>query len=649
MRDTHQRRPGEITGGADATAFTFRGARGPRAAAIGRVRRSPAERVASAFRRTISGRCFRLPSLRQGSGGPPERSARRWKTEATHLFTRAIAVWIIGVAGLQAQSSNPPARVDARLASPPAVRTAGQQPAPPPRVLSLDAALALADETNELVTIAEAGVTRAESDERRARSEWFPQLSAFASYDRALASEFEGIFDSAGPPCTPFTLNPQAPLDDRVAEIERALRDCPPTGDVFGGGGAGGNGTDGDDDRSLPFGRANTYRLNLAFSQNVYAGGRLAAQLARARLGRTSAGLGVRTTRAQLALDVAQAYFDAVLGERLLVIAEATFAQAEQTAQQVQQQREAGRMAEFDLLRAQVTRDNQRPEVIRRRSERDLAQLRLKQLLEIPLDTPLQLEANLEAEVLPMPATRFAEAVAAAESSVGPRVRTVVTQAQNDVQQREESVRIARAQRLPAISISSSYGRVAYPATVPSFGDFRTNWTIGASAQVPLFTGGRLKADEMAARADLTETQARLQLARELATLDEASARLELANARAAWEATSGTVQQAVRAHEIAELRYREGLSTQLELSDARLLLQQAQSARAQAARAVQIARVRLALLPDLPLATGTALQQAQGTLQNAQPQPAPAPVQPAAQGTAPGTPGAAAPGTQRQ
>jgi outer membrane protein TolC len=61
-------------------------------------------------------------------------------------------------------------------------------------------------------------------------------------------------------------------------------------------------------------------------------------------------------------------------------------------------------------------------------------------------------------------------------------------------------------------------------------------------------------------------------------------------------------VEQATRAYEIAELRYREGVSTQLELSDARLLLAQAQVNRAQAARDLQVARARLALLPDLPL-----------------------------------------------
>jgi hypothetical protein len=72
----------------------------------------------------------------------------------------------------------------------------------------------------------------------------------------------------------------------------------------------------------------------------------------------------------------------------------------------------------------------------------------------------------------------------------------------------------------------------------------------------------------------------------------------------ASWEASAGTVQQAQRAYEIADLRYREGVSTQLELSDARLLLVQAQASRAQTGRDLQVARARVALLPDLPLGT---------------------------------------------
>jgi hypothetical protein len=70
----------------------------------------------------------------------------------------------------------------------------------------------------------------------------------------------------------------------------------------------------------------------------------------------------------------------------------------------------------------------------------------------------------------------------------------------------------------------------------------------------------------------------------------------------ATWQASAGTVEQAARAYDIAELRYREGISTQLELLDARLVLQLAQVNRAQAARDVQVARARVSLLPELPL-----------------------------------------------
>jgi hypothetical protein len=155
--------------------------------------------------------------------------------------------------------------------------------------------------------------------------------------------------------------------------------------------------------------------------------------------------------------------------------------------------------------------------------------------------------------------------------------------------------------------VNSTYTRLAYPTTSTStWNNFFTNWNVGIGLSLPIMTGGRIKAEEAIARASVTEQQARLQLTRELATLEAASTRLSVTDARAAWEATAGVVQQAQRAYEIAELRYREGLSTQLELSDARLLLQQAQANRAQAARDVQVARVRLALLPDLPLtATG--------------------------------------------
>src|SRR6185503_1798549 len=103
------------------------------------------------------------------------------------------------------------------------------------------------------------------------------------------------------------------------------------------GGGNGGTGDGSTTDLSnLPFGRANTWRATLAFSQNVYSGGRVGAQTALASTGRRAAELGVNAARAQMLFDVTQAYYDALLGGRLVVIAEATLEQADLTLRQVQ-------------------------------------------------------------------------------------------------------------------------------------------------------------------------------------------------------------------------------------------------------------------------------------------------------------------------
>jgi outer membrane protein TolC len=109
----------------------------------------------------------------------------------------------------------------------------------------------------------------------------------------------------------------------------------------------------------------------------------------------------------------------------------------------------------------------------------------------------------------------------------------------------------------------------------------------------------------LVADANLDQARAQLDLTRELAALDARSAVERLESAEATWRASAGTVEQAERAYQIADIRFREGISTQLELNDSRLVLQQAQANRALAARDLQVARLRSALLPFLPLGAG--------------------------------------------
>lgn len=479
-----------------------------------------------------------------------------------------------------------------------AAAPAGAQPPEgvPAGPLTLEQVLALAETRSEAIAISRAGVQRAEGEQTRARSGLFPQLSASAGYDRALASEFEGVFE----------------------------------GQDFGGDDGG--------FEDLPFGRENTWRISLTLSQNLYSGGRLGAQSDVANATRTVATFGVATSRAQLLFDVTQAYYDAVLSDRLVRIAEATLEQAGATLQQTQAGFDAGTQPEFEVIRARVTRDSQMPLLLRQRVNRDVALLRLKQLLDLPQDFILQLADALGDERLAPPAP-FAVRVAALESSISPVEpvaarapvpvdagvpdRTAVQEAAAAVRLREASMQLVEAQGKPSVSLNSTYTRIAYPsAFLPAFD--RTNWSVGATLNVPILTGGRQRGDEQVARAELEQARLQLRQTEELAALDSRSAWAELLAVRATWEATAGTVQQAARAYEIADVRYRAGVSTQLELTDSRLLLQQAEANRAQAARDLQVARARIALLPDLPVGTATPGVQPQPPVPRSVPQPSP-------------------------
>jgi len=499
------------------------------------------------------------------------------------------------------------------------------------RPLSLDEAVRVAESQSEAIRIARAGVQRAEGQQYQARSLRLPQLNGSVAYTRTLASQFSSVGGSAPAadttkpapppaPCDQYLRDATATIAERLAGLEDASR-CGLGGNPFSSFG------------SLGFGAKNQYNLGLSLSQNLFAGGRIAAQNAVANAGRRSAEIELTAQRAQLRLDVTQAYFDAALADRLVALAESSAVQTENVLRQTRLARTVGNVSEFELLRAQVSSANQRPIVIQRQSDRDVAYFRLKQLLNLPLDAPVQLTTAVDDST----ATNAALASIGIKSDTAAIDRATVRQAAEAIDAQRGLLRVAKAQRFPSLALTSQYGKVAFPLnSFPQSGDFRTNWTIGLASQIPLFTGGRIKGDQLVAEANVREAQARYDQLREFASLDSRVTINNLLQSRAAWEASQGTAEQAARAYSIAEVRYKEGISTQIELNDARILLEQAVANRALAARNLQVARVKLALLPDLPLqTTGAAQAQAQAQAQATaaqQSQPSTAPTQAAQQ-----------------
>lgn len=478
-----------------------------------------------------------------------------------------------------------------------AAPSVGAQPAAP-RSLSLAEALKLAAGESEQVAIARAEVQRATGQLGQARSVLFPQLATSLGWQKQLQNQFAAITASNN------RNNPNSGGADTTGAADNPI--------------------------TRIFASQYNVTFGLTGSQTLYSGGRNRASIRAARALRESAEIGITSAQAQVQLDVTQSYYDALLADRLVSIAESSLVQSERTLRQVQLTRTVGSASEFDLIRARVTRDNQRPGWLQSRTNRELAYVRLRQLLNLSTDTPLTLtDAIVEAPVVvtelstaPITTVNVSAAqvltldprvMAAvdqvlARSDTGATQRAPVKQALKGLEVAQQQLRASKPGWLPAVSATTNYQRFAYPSNVlpTSLNQFFPNWTVGVGLSYSLFDGGRVRGVIQAAEAGVVEAQQRLRQTKEGATLDARQAVLQLTEAEAAWQASIGTAEQAQRAYDIAEVRFREGISTQIELSETRNQLQQALANRAQAARNLQVARKRLELLPYLPLSQGS-------------------------------------------
>ncbi len=510
--------------------------------------------------------------------------------------------------------------------------------------ISLDDAVRIAQQRSQVVRIANNAIMRAKGGQYQARSGLFPQLGASANYTRTLASQFASAFSStrptspAGPPgpCNQYLFNGDSSQLARVAGLENYAR-C-----TVAGNSASDASTGGIDFSKVGFGSKNGYTLGLSGSQNLFTGGRLSGLIESANATQRSARIELTAQQAQLQLDVTSTYFDAALSDRLLSIAEASLKQTQELLKQTQLQQKVGNTSEFDLLRAQVSVSNQLPIVIQAQSAREVAYLKLKQLLKLPYDQRLALTTSVEDSTAAPPGVDLARANSPDTLTSH---RAPVREANEALVAQRGQLKVANSERIPTLALSTAYSRLAYPSSgLPSLADFHPNWTVTISTSIPIFQGGRIRGDKMIAESNVRDAQARLEQAREGAALDSRVALNTLRQAEATLAASAGTAAQAQRAYEIAEVRFKEGISTQLELNDTRNQLSQSLVNRAQASRDVQVARVRLALLPDLPMQTAPAgqsslsqqQQQAQQQTQSQTTQPAGA----SGQGT-PAIPGA--------
>lgn len=443
--------------------------------------------------------------------------------------------------------------------------------------LALADAIARAVAHSEEVRLARSQVDLADAQVRAARSAALPQVDGTVSYTRTFDSPFASGVSFTLPDSLRFEPDTTASLAERVRYLERRA----PIAGLGGLGSLFGN---------LPFGQANAYVFSTSISQPVYSGGRLGAGLAIAREFQDAAELTLEESLADIEQQVHNAYVRAQLAAELETISLAAVEQAERFLRQEQLRLEAGEASDLDVMRADVSLENLRPQLVQSQNAAALAALDLKRLLDLPLDQALVLVTALDA---PTAAERTATA---ADVPATLARRGTVQAAQRQVEIRRQQVRVARSGLLPSISVRMNYGRQIFPDQIFGFNgqDWRTDWNASVNVSVPIFSGFRQSAEIAQAQITLQQEQLRLGQLRESVLVQYEQARGERERSSATITARQRTVQQAQRVHDLTVLRYDQGLATQLEVSEARLALLQARTNLAQAIADFRIADASL-------------------------------------------------------
>jgi outer membrane protein len=434
---------------------------------------------------------------------------------------------------------------------------AGVAPAPaqePPLALSLEAAVARAVALAEEVELARTQQTSAEAQIQQVRAGVLPQLSASVGYTRTLASLFQDI---------------RFPMPDDNGENPFA---------------------------ALPFGQPNTWNATLQVSQILYAAGRVRTALGIAENVREAAALEIAEAESDIALQVRRAYFQLGLADEFVTIAREAYDLADAQLTQVELFRRQGTVSDFDVLRARVERDNLEPPIVEARNARRLAELELKRLVNVPATQPIVVTTRLEPVIEDVDRDALRDAL---ERRAGLRALDQVIAA------REGAVRIAQAAKKPSVDLRGLFSFQAFPAApAPPIRDWRRDWSVSINLSFPILDGGRAAGETLQAETELRQVRLQRAQLHEALELELEAALAEFESARAQIQARRATVDQARRATELAELRFRTGLATQLETSDARLLMRQAQLNETQALSAylTTLARLERASGGEVPL-----------------------------------------------
>jgi outer membrane protein TolC len=291
----------------------------------------------------------------------------------------------------------------------------------------------------------------------------------------------------------------------------------------------------------------------------------------------------LKNARELVVLAVGNGYLQALAGSARVATAQAQVETAQALYDKAADQQKAGVAPAISTLRARVELQTRQQQLIASRNDYAKEKLALGRVIGLPPGQEFSL--TTEAPYEPLATASLDEDLQRAYL-----MRADYMAAAQQVRAAEEMRRAATAEYYPNLSIAENYGDAGIrPGS--SHGVFQ----VGASLNIPIFTGGKTHADVLESEASLRQSRQQLEDLRGQIDYDVRAARLDLDSAAEQVEVARSTVDLANQTLIQARDRFAAGVTDNLEVVQAQEALAQANESLISSLYAHNLSKIELA------------------------------------------------------
>jgi outer membrane protein TolC len=302
-----------------------------------------------------------------------------------------------------------------------------------------------------------------------------------------------------------------------------------------------------------------------------------------ARENERAAQFSLKNAREIVVLAVGNAYLETLAGAARVDTAQAQVVTAQALHDKAVDQQNAGVSPAIDTLRAKVELQNRQQQLIAARNGYEKQKLTLARVIGLPPGQEFAL--TTPAPYQPLATSGVDEDLRRAYLS-----RADYLAAGQQVRAAEQMRRAATAENYPTVGIAGNYG-----AAGVNVGDSHGDFQVGATLNIPIFTGGKTHGEVLQAEAALRQSRQQLDDLRGQIDYEVRSALLDLQSAADEVEVARSSVDLANQTLTQARDRFSTGVTDNLEVVQAQESLAAANESYISSLYAHNLAKVELA------------------------------------------------------